>query len=150
MLDNELTCEINISRFQSFSHINCLCAKLNYIQFSVEQLYLEYRKPPIISPGFIQVRKPFLMGLCTGGLYTREGLIHGRHFGFVITVFIVHLYKHENKQKLVCRDKQTNIHYYRYYMYGVPEKCAYIIFGRLILGGGGAPTIYPATVISRS
>ena len=35
------------------------------------------------------------------------GLIYGRNFGFVITVFIVHLYKHENKQKLVCLDKQT-------------------------------------------
>ena len=49
-----------------------------------------------------------------GGLYT--GGIHGRHFGFVITVFIAHLYKHENKQKLACSDKQTNKHYYRYYM----------------------------------
>ena len=58
---------------------------------------MNYRKPPIISPGLIQVHKPFLMGL-----YTGRGPIHGRHFEFVITVFIVHLYKHENKQKLVC------------------------------------------------
>ena len=51
-----------------------------------------YRKLPIISPVLIQVSKPFLMGLCTGGLYTEGGgLIHGKHFGFVITVFIVYL-----------------------------------------------------------
>ena len=63
---------------------------------------MNYSKPPIISPGLIQVHKPFLMGLYTGGggLYT--GGLYGRHFEFVITVFIVHLYKHENKQKLVC------------------------------------------------
>ena len=32
------------------------------------------RKPPIISPGLIQVHKPFLMGLYTGGgAYVRGG-----------------------------------------------------------------------------
>ena len=33
-----------------------------------------YRKPPNISPGLILVRKPFLMGLYTGG-----GLTYGRN-----------------------------------------------------------------------
>ena len=60
-----------------------------------------------------------------GGLYTR-GLLHGRHFGFVIAVFIVHLYKHENKQKLACSDKQTNTHYYRYNIVYLKSK---LIFG---------------------
>ena len=55
-------------------------------------------------------------GLIYGGLIYGGGVIHGRHFRFVITVFIVHLYKHENKQKLVCSDKQKTKHYYRYYM----------------------------------
>ena len=36
---------------------------------------LIYRKPPIISLGLIQVHKPFLMGLYTGGgAYIRGGL----------------------------------------------------------------------------
>ena len=36
-----------------------------------------YRKTPTIRPGFIQVRKPFLMGLYMGG---DGGLIHGLTF----------------------------------------------------------------------
>ena len=36
-------------------------------------MFLQYRKPPIISPGLIQVHKPFLMGLYTGGAYIRGG-----------------------------------------------------------------------------
>ena len=70
-----------------------------------------------------------------GGLYTR-GLLHGRHFGFVIAVFIVHLYKHEKKQKLACSDKQTNTHYYRYNIVYLKSK--------LIFGGGG---LYSGRVI---
>ena len=31
-------------------------------------IFLTYPKPPTISPGLIFVRKPFLMGLYTGGL----------------------------------------------------------------------------------
>ena len=46
-----------------------------------------YRKPLNISPGLIFVRKPFLMGLYTGGLihgrayiWGGGGLIYGLHF----------------------------------------------------------------------
>ena len=51
--------------------------------------------------------------LCMGG---EGGVIHGRHFGFVITVFIVYLYKYENKQPV---------------LYGIPVKWAYIWGGEL-------------------
>ena len=40
-------------------------------------MFLQYRKPPIISPGLIQVHKPFLMGLYTGGLIYGGGLYTG-------------------------------------------------------------------------
>ena len=41
---------------------------------------MKYRKPSIISPGFIQVRKPFLMGLYTEGTYIRGGGAYNQRF----------------------------------------------------------------------
>ncbi len=41
---------------------------------------VKYHKPPNISPGLIFVRKPFLMGLYTGGLIYGGGGYYGLHF----------------------------------------------------------------------
>ena len=37
-------------------------------------LFSEYRKIPVTSPGLIQLRKGFWVGLISGGAYIREGL----------------------------------------------------------------------------
>ena len=57
---------------------------LRFLNFSSETEHVLamflYRNIPNISPGLIEVRKHFLVGLYSGGLYT-EGFIFGRAFG---------------------------------------------------------------------